>query len=189
MAATVSPSEYAPMHAPYVARVQGADIVDTLQRQRELIAAVGAAVPADREEYRYAPGKWSIREVIGHLADGERIFGYRALCVARGEQQSLPGFDENAYAAASTAGRRPLRDLVDELLALRVANVAMFAGFDEEAWSRAGTANQFPVTPRGMAFVIAGHFLHHLDGLRERYGVAVAGPSAAEEVAAPPVGA
>ncbi len=111
-------SEYASFYAGYVAKIAGVDdVVATLEQQRDELAALPAAVDF-RETYRYAPGKWSVREVVGHLGDAERIFGYRLYCFSRGERQSLPGFDENEYAARSGAAERPLAELVAELLAL-----------------------------------------------------------------------
>jgi|SRR5581483_4390201 len=167
-----APHEYAPSHATYVALVADShDILDTLRRQREELADLAAEVPPEREHHRYAEGKWSIREVLGHMADAERIFGYRALCLARGEQQPLPSFDENLYAAHSTADARPLRDLLGELLALREANIALLRGLDDAGWRRSGTVMGRPATARGFAYVIAGHAAHHLGILRERYGV------------------
>jgi hypothetical protein len=109
--------------------------------------------------------------VVGHLADAERIFGYRAMAASRGEPNPLPSFDENLYGARSNAHQRHLRDLLGELLALREANLAMLRGLDDASWSRQATANGSPITARGMAHVIAGHCEHHLRVLHERYGV------------------
>src|SRR6185503_13389285 len=146
-------TEYATPYAGYVSKVaQVDDVVAALGRQGEELAALPAAA-AERETHRYAEGKWSVRELIGHLVDAERIFGYRILCLARGEQQSLPGFDENVYAARSGAHERQLADLVAELLALRAANVMMVRALDSEAWDRRGVANNMPITARAMVYV------------------------------------
>ena len=167
-------SEYAPFYAGYVAKVAAeGDVVATLERQRDELAALPAAA-GERETHRYADGKWSVREVVGHLGDAERVFGYRLFCISRGEQQSLPGFDENTYAARSGAAGRPLAELVDELLTLRAGNLALVRRLDEEAWNQRGVANNHPITVRALAYVLAGHCRHHLDILRERYGVAAA---------------
>lgn len=167
-------SEYAPFYAGYVAKMAAeGDVVATLERQRDELAALPAAA-GERETHRYADGKWSVREVIGHLCDGERVFGYRIFCISRGEQQSLPGFDENVYAARSGAGERPLAELIDELLTLRAGNLALVRRLDEQAWAQHGVANNHPITTRGLIYVLAGHCRHHLDILRERYGVAAA---------------
>jgi hypothetical protein len=165
-------TDYNPPHGVYVALVPtGADVLDVLRRQREELADLAAEVAPAREQHRYADGKWSIREVVGHLADAERIFGYRMLAASRGEPNPLPSFDENLYGARSNAHHRPLRDLLGELLALREANLALLRGLDEAAWSRQAVANNSSITARGMAHVIAGHCEHHLRVLHERYGV------------------
>lgn len=167
-------SEYAPFYAGYIAKVASeGDIVATLERQRDELAALPAAA-GDRETHRYADGKWSAREVIGHLGDAERVFGYRLFCFSRGETQSLPGFDENTYAARSGAGERPLAELVVELLALREINLGVVRRLDEAAWDGHGIANNHPISVRGLVYVIAGHARHHLDILRDRYGVTAA---------------
>ena len=167
-------TEYAPFYAGYVAKVAAeGDIVATLERQRDELAALPAAA-GDRETHRYADGKWSVREVIGHLGDAERVFGHRLFCISRGETQSLPGFDENAYAARSGADARPLAELVAEVLALREVNLGVVRRLDEAAWDRRGVANNNPISVRGLVYVLAGHARHHLDILRERYGVAAA---------------
>ena len=138
-----------------------------------LPAAVSSfAIPplSDRDaNFRYAEGKWSIKEVIGHIADVERIFVFRALCFARGEAVALPGFDENEYARQSNAGSRPLKDLVDELRTVRAATVSFFAGLSEKELLRRGTANQNGYTVRALAFIIAGHERHHVRIVAERY--------------------
>ncbi len=167
-------SEYAPFYAGYIAHVTDDDIVATLAAQRQELAALPQAVPAGRETHRYAEGKWSVREVVGHLGDAERVFGYRLLCFSRGEQQSLPGFDENTYVASAGFDRRPLGDLVAELLALRDANLATLRALDPDAAMRRGVANGQPISVRALAYVIAGHCRHHLGILRDRYGVATA---------------
>ncbi len=165
-------SEYAPFYARYVEAVPaGADVLDVLRAQPETLAQKVAALPADRETHRYAPGKWSVREVVSHLIDAERVFGYRAFCISRGEAQPLPGFDENEYVAASGADACPLSLLVEEFTLVRAANLAVFSGLDGAAWQRVGTASERPVSVRALAYITAGHAAHHLDVLRERYGL------------------
>jgi hypothetical protein len=127
------------------------------------------AIPDEKWDYRYAEGKWSIKELVQHMIDSERIFAYRALCIARGEKQSLPGFDENVYAAASGAEKRNKEELVEEFTAVRKATELLFRSFAEEQLSRTGTANNKPVSVNGIGFITAGHVLHHLNILRERY--------------------
>lgn len=147
------------------------DVLRHLATGAETAAALLARVPADRETFAYAPGKWSIRRVWQHVVDGERMFGYRALCIARGEQVDLPPFDEDAYAANDGSGARRLADVVEEYLAVRRATVLLFAGFDAAAWQRVGRANGKRTAVRSLPWIVAGHELHHLAVLRERYGV------------------
>jgi hypothetical protein len=165
-------SEYAPSYAGYVGKVSDStDILATLEQQRGQLAALPQCAAGDLETHRYAEGKWSVREVVGHLGDAERVFGYRIFCMSRGDAQSLPGFDENVYAERSGSHRRPLAELVAELLLMRDANLALLRNLDAEAWSRSGVANNKPFTVRALIHVLAGHCRHHLDILRERYGV------------------
>jgi len=162
-------SEYAPPFERYVSRVTETDILSVLGGQgRELPDAL-AKVRGEAERYRYAEGKWSIREMLGHMIDTERIFGYRAVCIARGEQTSLPGFDENTYVANASFDDVPLEELLDEFVHVREGHVAMFRHLAPDAWRRVGTANSHPLSVRALAFVMAGHVRHHLSVLRERY--------------------
>ncbi|HJR16286.1 MAG TPA: DinB family protein [Gemmatimonadales bacterium] len=117
----------------------------------------------------YAPGKWTLKDVLGHLIDDERIFAYRLLCVARGEDAELPGFDENRYATHGECERRALEDLLAEYAAVRIATLALLAGLPPAAWARRGRVNGYYCTVRGLAFHIAGHELHHQRIVRERY--------------------
>jgi hypothetical protein len=161
--------EYAPPFEKYVARVEEADVLLALSRQVEEVRSALAGVRGEAERFRYADGKWSIREVVGHLVDTERIMGYRACCVARGETASLPGFDENAYVLHATFDACPLAELLDELRAVREGNLALFRHLDARALARVGTANGHPISVRALAYVILGHPRHHLAVLRERY--------------------
>lgn len=161
--------EYAPLYAGYVARVPAGDIVGILRRQVGETRALFEELGEERGDHAYAPGKWTIKEVVGHLADSERLLSCRALRFARGDETELPGFDEKAYAPAGRFGRRSLRSLLDELEAVRAATVALFDGLPEEAWLRRGVANRNPVTVRALAWIIAGHELHHREILKTRY--------------------
>jgi DinB superfamily len=166
------PDEYGAYYGRYIAQVPaGADILDLLARQRVSTLARFAAVPEARGAYRYAPGKWTVREVLVHLSDVERIMAYRALRVARGDTTPLPGFDENAYAPLSNAEAHPLAALVEEWGDVRRATLSLFRHLAPEAWTRRGTASDAPVTARALAWIIAGHERHHLGTLAERYGV------------------
>jgi DinB superfamily len=172
MLAPPGPDEYGAHYAGYIAQVPaGADILGLLARQQDSTLARFAAVPEARGAYRYAPGKWSVREVVVHLSDAERIFVYRALRIARGDTTPLPGFDENAYAPLSNAEAHPLGALAEEWGDVRRATVSLFRHLAPEAWTRRGTASGAPVTVRALAWIIAGHERHHLGTLAERYGV------------------
>lgn len=158
------PSEYPAYAHVYVDRVQGDDPVAALSATSLSDLLAGAA--GDRT---YAPGKWTVKEVVGHIADTERIFAYRILAVARGDQAVLPGFEQDDYVRAGGFGARPLDDLMTEFRAVRQGTLALLRGLPAEAWGRRGTANGFSVTVRGLAFLVAGHELHHAAILRERY--------------------
>jgi hypothetical protein len=165
-------TEYAPFYSAYVAGVPEDDVVPVLRESgREIVAAL-AAIPEARGGFRYAPDKWSVREVVGHLIDAERIFGYRALRLARADATPLPGFEENDYVRSAGSDARTLADLVDELRAVREGTARLFASLPDEAWSRRGIVNGREVSVRALAYITAGHARHHLRVLRERYGVA-----------------
>lgn len=163
--------EYAPFYAGYIARVPEGDVLELLARQAEDTQALMSPLDPERASYRYAPGKWSVTEVIGHLCDAERIFSYRALRFARGDQTPLPGFDEAAYVPQAGFERRGLPDVLAELRALRQSTLFLFRGLDDAAGLRRGIANGNPMSTRAAAYVIAGHERHHLEVLRTRYGI------------------
>lgn len=150
--------------------VAGDDPVEALRAQGETVMALLSSLDDARVAGRtYAPGKWTLKEVVGHLIDDERIFAYRALCIARGDTRPLPGFDENEYMAGSNFESRALADLIEEYRLVRASTVALFASLSADAWLRRGTVNEYSATVRGLAWHIAGHELHHLRVLRERY--------------------
>jgi hypothetical protein len=165
--------EYADFHAGYIAAVSGEpDAIALLERQKQAIQAFRRLTPS-QAAHRYAPGKWSVRDIIGHLSDAERVVSYRLLCVARGEKGTLPGFDEQSYAAHSNADRRQLGDLVGELTLLRDGTLALVRSLDDSVLTNRGSVNNWTLSVRALAFIIAGHFQHHVNVLRERYGVTV----------------
>ena len=164
-------SEYAPYYQGYVSKVSEEDILPVLRSQLDAVDVLLNRVSPDRETYAYADGKWSIREVVGHLIDSERVFGYRVLCIARGEQRNLPGFDEKEYMLSAPYNRIDLEDLLSELRLVRLSNIALFRNLDEEAWMRVGTANDNQVSVRALAFIMAGHLRHHMEVLKDRYHV------------------
>ncbi len=164
-------SEYAPFYRGYVAHVSEEEILPVLRSQLDQLDVLLGRVTPERETYAYAEGKWSIRELAGHLIDAERVFGYRAFCIARGESRNLPGFDENEYMLRAPYDRIELEDLLSELRLIRLGNIAMLRTLDEESWSRAGNANDNQVSVRALAFIMAGHVRHHMGVLRERYEI------------------
>jgi hypothetical protein len=164
-------TEYAPFYAGYVALVPEAGILEALEGQVDEVLALAGRVPAEKELHRYAEGKWSLRQVMGHLVDAERVFGYRAFCFSRGEKAALPSFDENAYVAAARSDASPLRELAEEFALVRRSNLVVLRRLEAGEWARAGTASGHSVTVRALAWIMAGHPRHHLKIVRERYGV------------------
>jgi uncharacterized damage-inducible protein DinB len=166
-------TEYAEYYANYISKVPGTDVLGVLESQRLQMLQLFAG-RSDRDgSFRYAPGKWSVKEVLGHITDTERIFAYRALRIARGDQTPLPGFEQDDYVRNGAFGARKLADLVEEFGAVRGASIALFRSFNEEAWSRRGVASQKEVTARALAFMTAGHQMHHRLILEERYFPAI----------------
>lgn len=163
------PGEHAQYYERYIALVPDGDIVDTLTRQLGDTLALLQEVPSERERYRYAPGKWSIREVIGHLIDTERVFAYRTLAAARADGVDLPGMDQEEWTEHSNAHSRSLDDLTREWAAVRRANVHMFATLPAEAGGRRGRASGFEFTLRSLPWIIAGHELWHRERLARDY--------------------
>jgi hypothetical protein len=150
--------------------VAGDDAIEALRRGAEEVAALFEPLGGARVAGRtYAPGKWTLKQVLGHMIDDERIFAYRALCIARGDRRELPGFDENEYMAGSDFETRPLASLLEEYRTVRAATISLFAPLPPEAWRRRGVVNGYEASVRGLAWHIAGHELHHLRVLRERY--------------------
>lgn len=163
------PDEFNSYYQRYIDRVPDGDIVRTLDEQ--IIETLGllSAIPEERGGFRYAARKWSIRELVGHVCDVERIFVYRALRFARGDRTELSGFDENAYVANARLDDRTLASLADELEAVRWATVAFFDALNDEEFMRRGVANLAPVSVRALAWIVAGHERHHAEILRTRY--------------------
>lgn len=164
-----NPDEYAPAYARYVDRVPAGDIADVLHGQVGDTLALLRGLPEDRAGFAYAPGKWTVKTVVGHVADVERVMAYRALSIGRGDAAPLPGFEENDWAPMGRFDDRSLDDLLDELVAARDSTVALLRGLPDDAWERRGVASEAPVSVRGLACIIAGHELHHRAVLRERY--------------------
>lgn len=163
--------EFAPYYGTYVKRVPGDDAWAPLVAQRASTAALLATVTPEQAAFRYADGKWTVREVIGHLSDAERIFAYRVLRIARGDETPLASFDENRYVPGGQFERRPMADVAAEFAAVRDATLALLRGLDEAMLQRRGVASNNPVSARALAWIIAGHEIHHLGVLKERYRV------------------
>jgi hypothetical protein len=161
-------AEYAPSYGNYVALVSEGDILDRLEKQLDEGLALLRGTPEDQAMTRHPPYTWSVKEVVGHVTDAERIFGHRALRFARGDTTPLPGFDENIYVGAAGFDRRPFASLLAEFEAVRRSHVCLFRHLDEAAWLRTGLANGSPVSVRALAYIIAGHAQHHLAILRKR---------------------
>ncbi len=165
-------NEFDAFYQGYVGKISDAgplallrDQVAVFRQLRGLGEAVG--------DHRYAEGKWSVKELIGHLADTERVFAYRLLRIARADKTPLAGFDENAWAAVAPHGRRLLGDVVDELIGVRMATITLVESLDDTALANAGVANNCPVSGRAICWIIPGHAQHHLAILAERYGVGI----------------
>ncbi len=156
----------------YIEYSDAQDVIVLLKNQQEEVMQLFQNLPEDKQNYRYAEGKWSVKELLGHITDTERIFSYRSLCIARGEQASLPGFDEEAYMAMANFSEQSLADLLEQYRLVRCGSIALYASMTDEIAARMGNANGFSVSARAYAWAIAGHEAHHLTILKERYRLA-----------------
>jgi hypothetical protein len=163
-------TEYAAYYEKYIGLVTETDVVEALAAQLEEMLAFLRRVPESQGDVRHPPYTWTVKEVINHLTDGERVFSYRALRFARGDTTPLAGFDENAYVPAAECGRLSLTDVVSEFEAVRRATLWLFRHFPEAAWTRTGRANDNPVSVRALAYILVGHARHHTAILRQRLG-------------------
>ena len=164
-----TPDEYAEYYGPYVAAVPSGDILDVLAAQRDELVELLQDLTDEQARRRYAAGKWSVKEIVGHLIDAERCFAVRAMAFARQDPEALPGFDEQIYVRNGGADERDLDGLLEEYRLLRTANVVLFGAFSDEAWTRRGTASGVEFTTRAKVWIVAGHQAHHTKVLRERY--------------------
>lgn len=167
-----NPNEYDPFYETYVGRIGTGPIIPLLTNQGLRVREFMSSLAPGNGDFRYAVDKWSVKEVLGHLGDTERILGMRAMCISRGEAVDLPGFDENDYVAAGNFSGRSIDSLICEFESLRAANVEMLNGLNLEDWQRAGRANGAPVSVRALGWILAGHVDHHLAVLDDRYGQA-----------------
>jgi len=166
-------TEYADFYAGYVSKVPGSDVLGVLESQRLQMLQLFAGRSERDGSFRYAPGKWSVKEVLGHITDAERIFTYRALRIARGDQTPLPGFEQDDFVKNGGFTERTLANLADEFGMVRNASIALFRSLQEAAWPRRGVASQKEVTVRALAYITAGHQIHHRLILEERYFPAI----------------
>jgi hypothetical protein len=164
-----APTEYAPYYGRYIDLVPEGDILTFLSGQIHKTLSLVGSVGEDKADFRYAPGKWSIREVVGHVIDTERVFAFRAFAFSRNDRNALPGMDQEEYARGANHGERRLSAILDEYRSVRGATIALVGSFSEEMLMRTGTASGFGFTVRSLAYIIAGHEQHHLRVLRERY--------------------
>jgi len=163
------PAEYNEYYSLYVNQVPDGDILQILGNGVKRTAGLLGGLPAEWETYRYEPGKWSVREVLGHVIDVERVFAYRALAIARADSTPLPGMDQDVWSAASNAADRPLARQLEDLRSARASSIALFESFDDAVWEKSGTASGFPFTVRTFPWILAGHEIHHRRVLEERY--------------------
>ena len=169
MSRPIVPDDAAEYYATYIDQVPEGDICDILEAQLDETLALLNAISEERSHYRYAPDKWTIKEVASHLCDTERVFAFRALWFARGFPDPLPSFDQNIAIGLARADTRPWRSHVEEFRAVRSATLPVFQSLSPEAWTRRGVASGHPVSVRALAYIVAGHVAHHCRILRERY--------------------
>jgi hypothetical protein len=162
-------TEYLSYYGNYISMVPDGDILAVLESQMEDTAGFLGTIPESQASFRYAPDKWSIKEVVGHLIDGERVFAYRALRFARNDKTPLPGFEQDDYVRNGAFDNCRLSDLAAELKSVRQATLFLFNHLDRDAWTRRGVANDDEVSVRALAYIIAGHELHHREVLRTKY--------------------
>jgi uncharacterized damage-inducible protein DinB len=161
--------EHAEYYAKYVSKVPEGDLLTLLKEQADDTASLPKGVSSDRENYAYAPGKWSIKQVLGHIIDAERVFAYRAMRFARNDATELPGFDENLFVDNANFAQRSLADLLEEFRHVRASTIHFAKNLDSESLTRRGRASNNPVSVRALLYIIAGHERHHAALLRERY--------------------
>ncbi len=164
-----SPSTYPPYFKNYVDQVPEEDLSTAFSNQLPVISSLLNSITEEKSMYAYDTGKWTLKELLQHMIDTERIFNYRALCIARKETSSLPGFDENTYAENSNANSRSWQTMVDEFLAVRKTTEFLYESFNQEALDASGISNNKPVTVNSLGFTTVGHFYHHKKVIEERY--------------------
>jgi hypothetical protein len=162
-------NEYAEYYSRYTGRIAGTDIVPVLEKQLETTLAVLKNIDEGKAEFRYEPGKWSVKQLLGHVIDTERVFAYRAMVFSRNDTTALPGFDQDKWGEQATYSGVTLAEVTAEFEAVRRATIALFRNIEPAAWTRRGTGNGKEVSVRGLAFISAGHVDHHIEILKSRY--------------------
>ena len=162
-------SEYNPFYHTYVMALGNVDLLDELRNGKQVLFSLLEEIPEEKLTYAYAEGKWTLAEALVHMLDTERIFQYRALCIARNDKSEFPGFDQEAYVPVSNANNRSKKDLINEYVAVRDSSITLFASLDEEALKRVGVASGSKMSVRALGFITSGHQAHHVRILRERY--------------------
>lgn len=163
------PGEYNPYYDRYISQISGTDILGTLDAQRRQMMLLLSGRDEADGDYRYAPDKWSAKEVIGHVCDTERIFAYRALRISRGDRTPIEGFEQDDYVSNGPFRQAPLPEIIEDYIAVRRATLTLLRNLDEAAWARRGIANKYEVSVRALAYLLAGHELHHRRILEEKY--------------------
>ena len=164
-------TEYPSFFATYIDKVPPGDILQQMVDQIEDVKQTFGVLTSAQAEYRYAPGKWSIKDILGHLVDSERVFAYRALRFARGDQTDLPGFDQDPYVANGGFQTRSVNSMLDELIPQRQSNLVLFQSMSEDMLTRSGTADGKPITVRSIPCILVGHIIHHLQVIEARIQV------------------
>ena len=162
-------NEYNPYYSTYINLIPNGDIIRILEQQMKETNLLLKDISDSEGHFRYAPNKWSIKEVIGHIVDTERIMAYRLLSIARGETAELPGYNDDMYVLRAAFDKQSMQDLLENLIVVRQSTLYLLRSLDKEAWSQRGNANNSEVTVRALAYIIAGHELHHLQSIKERY--------------------
>ncbi|WP_421807298.1 DinB family protein [Flagellimonas sp.] len=162
-------SEYNPFYHTYVMALGDVNLLDELRNGKQVLLSLLEEIPEEKLTYAYAEGKWTLAEALVHMLDTERIFQYRALCIARNDKSEFPGFDQDAYVPVSNANNRSKKDLIEEYVAVRDSSITLFASLDEEALQRVGVASGSKMSVRALGFITSGHQAHHVRILKERY--------------------
>lgn len=165
----LSSTEYNPFYGTYIKKTSNLTLREGLKSSGDKTISFLESLPKDKLEYRYAQGKWTIKEIIQHLMDAERVFSYRALRIARQDETPLPGFEQDDYIQPSQANKRSIEDLINEFKAIRLSTISLFDSFSNDMLMQLGTASNSPVSVRAIGFIIMGHEIHHCEVIKERY--------------------